>query len=50
MIEIHRPTTGTTLTIENPLGVIDTMSERIAIHLNGYVDHHYPGFEIVGFA
>ena len=48
-LRIHRPTTGTTITVLAPFQVTTAITEQIACQLNGYVDHKYPGFEISDF-
>ena len=50
-IKIIRPKTGTTIFVESPIKIDGYiyLSAHVSMHLNNWVDYHFPGFEICGF-
>jgi len=50
-IKIIRPKTGTTILVDSPIELNGRkhLSPYLAMHLNNWVDYHFPGFEICDF-
>jgi len=48
-LRLHRPASGTTITVESPIVVVGCLNEQVFQYLNSWASHHYPDFEISDF-